>query len=494
MNAMKGFLNLYNENEYICIFDLENKKNDFVKISEAKKMDFNNKKNVFFTPNTLGFRHGKIWRNANHLENFNCLYCDIDLKDHEDYEYVTEDMVIEYAKEHIFDCDLPYPTMINKSGNGIHLYWKINPISYKGNIEKWIYMQNYIYECFKRSGADNKVSTDTVRVLRISDSLNVKETTTKCENVEVNDNVYDLMGLLQEFTDYKEEKIKKFKKKNNKKNSNNSYVEKHFVKGHTIPFFAKLYKMRLLDLETLLIKYRDYVGGYRENILFLYRYYMNKLTENKEISLQATLELNAKLNNPLKEKECIRATKSSEGYAYGNQLNWTSSKVIDFLCIQKNEMKDLCSLINDEEKKERKSKKNKEYYRQKLSENGAEIKEVSIRKRQISIYYLLQEGKNRQEICSILNISKSTYYNDLKVIESEDFVVENEVEEMEEIMENTGTDDTFAVINNMIITDVFAYSKNFSPYNYKCSGVNVYMPKVNGYKKKIRYNKGRDKP
>ena len=494
MNAMKSFFNLYNENEYICIFDLKNKKNDFVKVSEVKEMNFENKENVFFTPNTLGFRHGKIWRNANHLENFNCLYCDIDLKDHENYECITEDMVIEYAKEHIFDCDLPYPTMINKSGNGIHLYWKINPISYKGNIEKWIYMQNYIYECFKRSGADKKVATDTVRVLRMSDSLNVKETITKCRNVEVNDNVYDLMELLQEFTDYKEEKVKKFKKKNSKK----SYAEKHFVKGHTIPFYAKLYKMRLLDLETLLTKHRDYAGGYRENILFLYRYYMNKLTEDKNVSLQATLELNSKLNNPLKEKECIRATKSSEGYAYGNQLNWTTSKVIDFLCVQKNEMKDLCSLIDGVEKKERKSEKNKEYYKQKLIENGKETKEINIRKRQISIYYLLQEGKNRQEICSILNISKSTYYNDLKIVESEDFVVENDFEEMENIVEGTGTDDNTPIVsNNMIITSVSTYSKKFSPYNYKCSGSRSDTYKLGGYtrkNRKVSKYKGRDKP
>ena len=447
-NVMKSFLKLYNDNAYLCVFDMNNTKNEFLKVSELKEKDYSNKENIFFTPNEIGFRHNEIRRKQTYLEKFSCLYCDIDLKDSLLFDEWQTEECFEYLNYHVFDGDLPMPTMVNFSGHGLHIYWKIEDISYRGNIEKWKYFQNYIYENLEKCGADKTVVNDTVRVLRMEGTINKKDDSIAimCENAMINNNVYNLDKLLDEYTDYKivqfEEKKKKVEEKKNKitAKSVKKYVDKVYKYGNKIPFLAKLYQSRVNDLQNLLLNYRDGNGTKRECILFLIRYYMNILTENKADSLKFVLELNNRLNHPLSEKEVIQATRSAENYAYGNGLNWSNKKIIDFLDITPDEQKGMKCIIGQEEKKERKKKSNRKYYEKCIDKTKAE----KVRERQQQIFALLKCGKNCKQICEILGISRSTYYTDLKVINSDSFVCDEsentEQEYVSETLASTGTD------------------------------------------------------
>lgn len=447
-NAMKSFLELYNDNAYLCVFDLSKNKQEFLKVSELKNKDYSNQKNIYFTPNEIGFRHNEIRRRQTYLEKFSCLYADIDLKDSDMFEEWESEECLEYLKYHVFDGDLPEPTMVNFTGHGLHIFWKIEDITYRGNIEKWKYFQNFIYENLKKCGADSKVTNDVVRVLRVTDTINSKNgyTDVLCENAIINNNVYNLDKLLDEYTDYKivqfEEKKKKVeertKKKKTKRTTGKTYVNK--VYSNKIPFLAKLYENRINDLRNLLLNYRDGEGTMRECILFLIRYYMNVLTENKADSLKFVLELNSRLNHPLSEKEVVKATESAERYAYGSGLNWSNKKIIDFLNITPEEQKSMKCIIGQEEKKERKKKSNRKYYEKSIDKTKAE----KVCERQQKIYALLKCGKTCKEICQILEISKSTYYTDLKVINSDSFVCDElkntEQEYAVENLESTGTE------------------------------------------------------
>ena len=305
-----------------------------------------------------------------------------------------------------------------------------------------------------------------------------------CENAMINNNVYNLDKLLDEYTDYKivqfEEKKKRAEERAKKKKSTvkptKKCVEKIYKYGNKIPFLARLYQNRINDLQNLLLNFRDGEGTKRECILFLIRYYMNILTEDKADSLKFVLELNSRLNHPLSEKEVAQATRSAENYAYGNGLNWSNKKIIDFLDITPDEQKSMKCIIGQEEKKERKKKSNRKYYEKSIDKTKAE----KVCERQQQIFALLKCGKSCKEICEILGISRSTYYTDLKVINSDSFIRDEsentEQEYASETLASTGTEgcpenSDRNIKYNIVPTqiDISSYIKSIEYIEYKYS-------------------------
>lgn len=447
---------LYADDAVLCIGPI--KKSQYLTVKEIRQMDCTGQANIFYTPNALGERHGRYWRNRQHLETFECLYCDIDLD-----PYVDPVAAIEHIKAHaIAGAEVPYPTQINVSGRGIHLFWKINSLPYTGNIEKWQAMQQYIYECFRGEGADPKVTRDTVRLLRMPGTLNVKDSgTTRAYMYEYSGCVYELDTLITEYDiKYKLHKPRNARKKAITRPQRHCFEPQRDANGKVVSFYTLLYQKRVRDLETLLLQHRDYDRAGRENILFLYRYYLCHLTGDAQKALDGTLILNSHLQHPLTDKEVISATKSAEKYYNGAQLNWTNAKIIEFLDITDEEMRDMVTLISCAEKQRRKQARNKAYYTDQLRRKGKAIKKDAIEQRRIRLHELRLQGKDRKEICQLLQIGKSTYYEDLKAISSEIWLKNYAREKEREVAEAvaTGTDG-----------DSFGYSENFSSRNYVCS-------------------------
>lgn len=447
MNAIQQYFGLMQPDSYFFIGSIRSEEKKYYQAKDIVNMDFTGKTNIFFTPNSLGYRYNKeikksyINREWKHLDKLCCLYVDIDLKEAED-ENSTVDGVMYYARRHIIGSEIPEPTMVNCSGNGIHMYWVINPVSYRGNLEKWEAMQEYIYSLFVRFGADHKVAVDKVRLLRVPGTINKKDSgTTQAYNISFSGITYDLEELLQEY-DVSYKKVLKFESKKEEsrkpKAVSGSCSRPYFI-------FSGLYRKRARDLETLLLKHRDYAGSGRENILFLYRYYQCHVYKDEQKALELTKELNSKLQHPLSMDEVTTATISGQKYYNGTQLNWTNAKLIEFLNIKDTEMGGMCTLISHAEKIERKRIRNKKYYADKLQEQGKLSKKDAIILRQQRIHALMLQGKERGEICKLLNISRATYFKDVKVIKTEAWILNfkdmhiEDVGELEEI-EKTGTD------------------------------------------------------
>lgn len=476
MNTMQKFFNLYEPDSYLCV-GIENNGSweySFKKAKEIAKTNYNGKTNVFFTPNTLGYRYDKekkksyIWKDRKHLQELNCLYVDIDFKDAD--EIITVEEFMEYARYHILGSEVPEPTMINNSGHGVHMYWMINPISYRGNLEKWESAQNYIYEVFAKFGADKKVCGDRVRLLRMCDTINKKENSeVKSENISFSGIVYNFDDILKEYVKDNIILFKKPDKPKTKRTEKENKKENKKEQAMPIHIFSRLYRERIRDLENLLLNHRDYDGSGRECILFLYRYYQCHMNQDTQKALESTLELNSRLSYPLPKTEVTRATKSAEMYYEGSQLNWRNHKIIDFLSIKENEMGSMRTLINHAVKIERKKARDRRRYLAKLQNQGKLLKKDEVVLRQQSVYMLLQEGKDRYEICSILNISKSTYYNDKKVIETEEW--KKNIEEMETVLAErpvellkTGTDDCIVDMEKVAKNSHFkSIPKNSAP-------------------------------
>lgn len=215
-----------------------------------------------------------------------------------------------------------------------------------------------------------------------------------------------------------------------------SNEEKKLKKAKVYHFRSEyaMYTARIKDLETLLLKYRDKEGGYREYILFLYRYYNLCVTGSKEISLQNTIQLNNKLHNPLDQMEVVIATRSAEKY-YDNGKTYKrkNKHIIDKLEITEDEMQDMKCFVSKKVKNERKREKNRKAYLMKLEQRGKTTKTEAIAKRNMDIYELILQGKDQKEICKMLNISRSTFYSAKKQIDftsiSDAKKCENEIEE-----------------------------------------------------------------
>lgn len=446
-----NYFALQPDESYFCVWFQNENKHIFKTAKDLSKIDFSNKENVFFTPNSLGFRKNNgvnaIWRDRNHLQCFESLYCDIDLEADQEPEEVYK-----YIQNHVIGVELPCPTMAVCSGNGLHLYWNIESVSYRGNIEKWQKAQEYIYSCLRMVGADQKVTDDFVRVLRLPDTINQKNgICKKCYVIEQNSTKYDLNRFIEEYaieTVSKQNRVKRQHK--NKQNDN------------VFSFYNELFKKRVHDLETLLLQYRDFEKSGRENILFLYRYYWLELLKDEQKAQEKTVLLNSRLKYPLSDKEVRKATKSAEKYHFGNKLKWTNEKLIEWLEITEEEQKSLSVLCGASVRKDRKSDRNKADYQKRLQKAHKRTKSEMVFDRQCKIYELLKKGRNKEQICMKLHISERTFYNDLKAIKEPVFIgAYNKTMEINEIANGTT-----GILENI---GTVADCRKFSTLNYLSS-------------------------
>lgn len=435
----KEYLKTYNTEDFICIQQIEKDKPiyaKYYKVKQVLEMNFENQVNLYFTPNTLNYRYskeekkGKISRSSNYLNYLQALYVDLDINKMDVDVPLTPVAVNEYIHRHILGSEVPEPTMIVCSGNGLHLYWKIHALKYAGNIEKWRKAQNYIKECFARFEADGAVSSDTVRLLRVPGTINKKEYgETQCYVLEQTTEIYNLDDIIEEYVGIENNIIMLPKKKAMENVGASSTANVAPVKYYK----DALYRKRMKDLETLLIEFRDIKSnatnkqaathtGKRECILFLYRYFALCVLQDKTAALEAVQNLNARLNCPLAAHEVMQATKSAETYYEGNGLHWRNSKIIDFLDMTAEEIEHMQTIISHAEKHHRKKKRDQKAYLQRLSCQGKVTKEVQVLQRQIAIYEMYYiSGTSRQEIMASLNITKSTYYRDLATIRTEEW-------------------------------------------------------------------------
>ena len=419
---MKEWIGLYQEDAMLCVFDLDKCKNRYMRAGKVKKMRFSGNSNIFITPNTLGFRYdkkekkSKIRRKTEYFQSFEALYADIDLK-LSDFEMNEEDLYKYLCEEVMGDgLDIPMPTMTVYSGHGIHLYWKIKSTQYKGNIEKWKAMQEYIYKCLKRYGADPAVSKDPVRVLRVPDTYNKKNgiPDTMCKKREFTGNVYELDVLLDTYN----VNVEQNKQIKERKRDNVVYTPKF----SGISTYKRMNMYRMADLEKL-AKTRG--EGTRELILFLYNNYAQMVIEDKAKALEKTLELNQMMPLPLDEREVIKVAQARKEYRYMRK-----EKIIELLGITEKEMRELKlhSLVSDTMKKEQRAETNRAYYEKKLQKEGKQSKTEKLDERRKKVAILLELGKTEREIIEQLDISRATFQRDKKIVTSQEWKQEHEKE------------------------------------------------------------------
>lgn len=313
---------------------------------------------VYFSQNTFY----KPYRKIENIRQLRALYVDVDF-------YLLNydrDWVLGNVELMIQDSKIPDPNMIIYSGRGFVLVWLIEPAPYKA-LPLWQILQNHFLKQLKKYGADSK-AIDATRVFRLAGSINSKNG--EMVTVEYRHEYrYSLRELKQE---YLPELLDNDKNRSNKKG-----------RPTTIARLFNIYSLhvaRLKDLATLCELRNFDLEGYREIILFLYRYWSCCVLDDEERALEATIELNQQFKKPLPLKEVVKATKSAEkawkarsnkeanelakkmGYP-GAGYNLKNTKIIDWLDITTEEQKYLATIIDSSEKKRRKMLANREFRR-----------------------------------------------------------------------------------------------------------------------------------
>lgn len=404
----------YNDNERIAKMSINVPENGY-RVSTYHYPAFElakascHENNLYFALNPMKFIDKKIRRDKQHVSRLKFLYVDLDIYKSEWKEY-TQTQILMQLEDDYFDTKIPAPSYVVNSGRGMYLLWRID--EHINAQPRWEKVQSFLHNQLIEFGADRAVVTDTARVLRIPGSINSKSGS-EVFFMESYNKKYTLYEIMQE---YMQNDIASRKYTVKQKSSNRQYKAGNKVVFMNTPY--SLYNARISDLEHLLIKYRDKEGGMRENILFLYRYYTLCICGNKKDSLELTLALNSRLHNALSDEEVIKATASAEKYFDRDKcFRISNSKLVEFLNINFDEMKEMKSIITVDERKNRKAARDRKAYLKKLAKKGENTKDYKIKLRLKSIYELLELGKSQKEICDELNISKSTFYTDKKMME-----------------------------------------------------------------------------
>lgn len=293
----------------------------------------------------------KPQRRIDNIRQLRSLYVDLDV-----YTLgMTPEWVLGKLEHEYFGQAIPEPNMIIFSGRGLVLIWNIEPIPYKA-MPLWRAVETFFVEQLKEVGADTK-ATDPARIFRLAGTINSKNRAIVKTEYR-HDYRYDIHQLQY---DYLPELAPK-----------NLAVKKKGRKTKIVRMFNTytLHLSRARDLAKLVELRQGAVEGFRETILFLYRYWTCCFTDDPDRALDDTLSLNSEFLHPLPEREVISATKCAEkawfaksdvkanemakamGYP-GAGYNMSNSKIIEWLDISPQEQEHLSSIIGAAEKRRR---------------------------------------------------------------------------------------------------------------------------------------------
>lgn len=358
------------------------------------------RENVYFTPNT-----SKIWsRKKAHVCQINAITIDLDT-----YKTgLTKEHAL-YLLPHVLkEQNIFYPTAIQDSGNGLYLYWRLEPQIVNNQVLVRLYekITNVLQASLAHLGAD-KQSTDILHLFRLPGTVNAKPGMAKKESyiLELNEH---LIYELQDFTDELLPEFKKDKvaKKRRKKARNSSLT--HLFN----PFTLALARAR--DLENL-AQIRGYdMDGYRHHLLL---YYAAFLTQANQDNYQEKVHaLNDLLTNPIRENEVKSIFKTIDGKRQGDsddpyELSYVpkNSTLIETFDISIEEQANMKTVIGEHEYK-RRDRKRKQVNYEPIKEKNQNKKQ----KRNDRIIALKKEGYTNKQIEETLRaegfekVSKST--------------------------------------------------------------------------------------
>ncbi|MBU3201807.1 Trp family transcriptional regulator (plasmid) [Clostridium estertheticum] len=398
--------------------------------------------NIYLSPNSFY----KPKRRIENIRKLNSLFIDLDYYTLEQYKGLSVEQIVWLLEKDYFKKSVPPPSFIVISGQGIVIYWLIEPVPYMA-LPLWNAVQKFFLEKLKEIGADAK-SIDAARVSRLSGTINQKNGQAT-EILVFNEERYTLRDIQENYLPELNDYVK------------NPSVKKRGRKSKVVKLYNlySLHHARLMDI----VEIQNFRKGYcrdengelveksqRELMCFLYRYWACCFTNDLKKALEDTLEFNKGFICPLPESEVRSQTSQAEraykewlenefenkekkdveqlkinfeegtvkkknrsGYKYKG-YNYKNTTLIKLLNIIEDEMRHLKTIINGKEIKRRNNQNHKVKRR---DETGLTKRELEKLNKITVVKELKDKGLSQNEIANMLNIGIATvkrYYKKIK--------------------------------------------------------------------------------
>lgn len=343
--------------------------------------DILNNINTYVSQNTFY----KPQRRIENIKELRAIYIDIDCHNTK----YSKEAVRYFLEKDLYGSKIPRPNYLIDSGRGLYYILLIEPVPSMA-MPLWYAVQRYLYNELKEFGADAN-ALDPTRVLRVVGTINSKSNSC-VEILDMESYEYSLREIQEEYLPEISEK------RENKKGRPKKFV--------SLFNEYSLYHARVVDIAKI-CELRNYdVKGYREVILFLYRYFTCCFLSDTDEALEKALELNVMFKDPLPEKEVITDTKSAEKAYEIRKYKYTNDKLIKILDITLEEQQHLKTIISSKEKYRRSAKEQKEKKKLKRrNENGLTKKQQEMEYFKKHVEGLKSEGLSLRSIAKELDIS-----------------------------------------------------------------------------------------
>ena len=382
-------------------------------------------------------------RSESTIKKLNYLYCDIDCHKGMFNEWLT----LEVLRADYFGSKVPYPSIINNSGRGLHLFWTLENEGAE-SLAKWKVLQQVILNNLASISEETNCSVDfrcidPSRVLRTVDTFNTKSKTL-CRLIEKTNLTYTLDDILECFYGVNLDDLKPFNSNPNKdtgndkktltgaKNALNERGEWKDLKvkrtnGIVSVFNAySLLTCRATDFRKLLELRGGDMEGMRDEFLTMYAWTIISKKDDLEKLERELHGINSLFKNPLKDKEVsykaqyifnkfnkevIKGADTSQ-FTEFDRYWYRNATIISRLGITMDEQRHMLTIISKEEKNRRKSEREKKARR---NENGLTKRGQSKADKVDQVKELKRLGYKQKEIAEMLNMSKGTVSKYLKL-------------------------------------------------------------------------------
>lgn len=389
-------------------------------------------------------------RRNNKCFQMNAIFVDLDYYKIPKYADKTATEMIEIMRKKGLFKDLE-PSFFVDSGNGMYIYYLLeNTLNgqLKSMQKLWKALEEKIIERFKDFEADTKAS-DIARVVRVPGSINQK--TGRIAKLIYNTEKKYNYNPLEEVRRYALNELADVLLDKKNKSSKKAKTDRATYKGAIILNWSiNIANKRCKDLKKL-VELRGDCEGARDFICLLYRQSLLHQNFSEKESLEETINLAHQMldfgHKGFDEKYIETVTKptlryyknfvqAQEDYKKSDKsvtfnqfvkdrkcMLWTNAKMIKELGITQEEMKDMSTLFNTEEKNRRRRRDynpnaRREEYQKSLKDKGKMTKKEEIEICIKKMKDLLAEGLSSKEIMQILNLPKHTFYRYKKQIEN----------------------------------------------------------------------------
>lgn len=411
-----------------------------------KETFFNDKAEKIIYINRLKAREVDVYDSVNEfstakrsestIKKLNYLYCDIDCHKGMFNEWLT----LEVLRADYFGSKVPYPSIINNSGRGLHLFWTLENEGAE-SLAKWKVLQQVILNNLASISEETNCSVDfrcidPSRVLRTVDTWNTKSKTL-CRLVEKTNLTYTLDDILECFYGVNLDDLKPFNSNPKKdtgndkktltgaKNALNERGEWKDLKvkrtnGIVSVFNAySLLTCRATDFRKLLELRGGDMEGMRDEFLTMYAWTIISKKDDLEKLERELHGINSLFKNPLKDKEVsykaqyifnkfnkevIKGADTSQ-FTEFDRYWYRNTTIISRLNITMDEQRHMLTIISKEEKNERDKARKKKNRR---NENGLTSREQEKADRYNTIQELKRLGYTQKTVSDTLNISLPT--------------------------------------------------------------------------------------